>query len=350
MVLKSSSTPSVRLTASLLPENFIQGGLPSKFEATIRRARFAPWNYMGKRDNYSLAVLIDFEPDEDSGLKPFTQFYSAGDLHRLVPTLDGKTPAGATLEEYKILAEGPDEPLSDDEFENFLGYEALPIKPDQKDQTKNEKQITHNTNIAFFIAKALDAKFPVNKVDNDIRFLEGCRGHFVRIDGPDREGLKKKGGGSENSQNDGKILVMTDFYGFENEKGGKGEVKSSMTTTTAMKKSASSSSSSTPASKRSSTPAVEDLEEEEVEEQNEETSEEVSEGGGDDFDSEVENAILNILAKNKGKIKRTALSPLVMREFSDGDSKALALTRLEAVLANGEGWTYDEETKILSLA
>lgn len=344
MALKSSSTPSVRLTASLLPENFIQGGLPSDFDATIRRARFAPWNYMGKRDNYSLAVLIDFEPDEDSGVKPFTQFYSAGDLHRLVPTLDGKTPAGATLEEYKILAEGPDEPLSDDEFENFLGYEALPIKPDTKDQTKNEKQITHNTNIAFFMAKAIDAKFPRDRIDNDIRFLEGARGHFVRIDGPDRGNLKK-GAGNENSQSDGKILVMSDFFGFENEKGGKGG--SSTTTTT--KKAALP---STPATgKRSSTPAVEDLEEEEeVEEQNGETGE-TGEGGGDDFDSEVENAILNILANSKdNKVKRTALAPKLMILFKDGESKALALTRLDSVITNGEGWTYDEETKILSLA
>lgn len=316
----TTSTPAKRATASLRPEDMISGGLPDDFDGEVKKARFFPWYVQNMKQTghpgYALALKLIIEPDEDSGLTDdVTAIYSAGDLTAFVPTMDGITPAGGTVDDYLELAQGGSFP--EDEAEQYEGVEAMPVG--------KREGLANNSNMAHFIVTAIEAGFPANSISNDVRCFEGVRGHWNRLEQKTRKGLENNTGGER--KGDGRILLLT-------------EVQKITKKTTSKPVAASSPAA---AAKRSSKPAVEELEED--------VTETSASNGDSDFNEELSTAIVELLSDNDNSLTRGKLIPLVMRKFT-GPQKALAMKQAGDVtfLSSSDLWEYDEASKTLTLA
>lgn len=177
--------------ASMHPDNMVSAGLADDFDGTITEARLVKWDYDGKGDEGFFGRLT-IQPDDGQDVdEEVINYYSAGKLEYFAPTEDGET-------------------------ESDEGVMAL--------RTGKSQQMSKSTNWAFFLATALEAEFPEDKFDSDVRFLEGARFHFNRVPQP------KRGGGIASEDDEGRkyeALVGTQFLGFASESKGKGGSKKS---------------------------------------------------------------------------------------------------------------------------
>lgn len=146
--------------ASLLPDDFAEGGgVPWNRNQTVIKARTLVFNYKSqggvpwdteadKSDPSAPGLELTFRDDEGTEYNP--QFYSAGDLKKLVPSKDGKTPADVG----EFLIKNP----------NFEGT----------------GQITTGTNLAKLITAAIDAGMPKTalKSGNIAEAFQGTHGYW----------------------------------------------------------------------------------------------------------------------------------------------------------------------------
>lgn len=366
-------TPTFRETISFLPEDWVSGGLPDDFDALIEKIRVGIWNYAGTRDFYRLAVFFHLIPSEESGLEPFVQPYTAGDLTQFVPTMDGKTPAGATVDEYLLLAAGDyDAPVPDSELPNFEGVEFLPIG--------NKTGISDNSNFVVALQAFLTAEPRLREFwDKKVTFLEGANCHWNRLD-PDEKTQKKRKGLAQGAsadggerKGDGKILLPTLVISMPKKAAGTSTVKTATATSKAAattkpaSKPAPAPAAATSTKRASTSTVVPDLEEEEEEgaaieaaegADGEETEVQVEEESGEgdtdngdrDFNGEVEAATVELLAENGGKMTRSLLLTSIMGHFTGGD-KVLSMQHAgkDEFLTGSKLWAYDTKKKVLTL-
>lgn len=356
-------TQTFRETVSFLPEDMISGGLPDDFNGRMDKVRIVPFNYLGNRAEYSLAVRVDITPDEDSGLDPFSQYYTAGNLAEFVPTIDGKTPVGATVDQYLELAAG-EGVIPDDEIGEYEGTEFLPIG--------KKTGVANNSNFALFLAALLTLPEgpKIREIwSKQVSFLEGMVCHFNRLE-PDtktkksRSGLQEGAGAGDSNKErkgDGKILLPTEL--IEMPPSANGKKKTAASTAAPAKASSKPTAAARPVSKPTrSTQLEEEPDEPEEQEEGTETETEVedqegtedsdTDNGERDFDSEVSAAVLEILATKNGKVARSALLPLIMGHF-EGKDKPAAMQRAgqdDFLTGFSDLWKYDAKSKTLTLA
>lgn len=308
----SSQSAQPSKVASFRLDEMSAGGLPDDFDGTASKIRLVPWNYSGNRQEYSLAVRVDITPDEESGLDPFSQYYSAGDLHHFVPSLDGDTPAGGSADDYLALADGQAD-ISADEEADYEGVYALAIG--------NKVQLNNGSNWASFLQAAIDAdKAVADLIGTDISTLEGLYGHWNRIPQKKRSGLRDQDDSKQKT-----ILVLTEIKPAPKSVA-KG--KSAGATTAAAGKASSAKSTSKPA-----TPA---------------TSE-----SDDDFTERFDAAIISLLSDaDNNTLTKGKLAAAMMKAFTDKSEKARAVKMAGDVpylSDDSRPWTYDGDTGTLSL-
>lgn len=85
-----------------------EGGRPDKFRGYTDSGVCFPYKGKTSKDGkYGLVIAYHIIPDPDSGFEPFWEIlYGAGRLSKCVPSKDGSTPAGATIQQYMQLAAG----------------------------------------------------------------------------------------------------------------------------------------------------------------------------------------------------------------------------------------------------
>ncbi len=183
---------AARKAVSVRVKDMKSGGLPDKFNGTIREVVYTPWDYDGKRDEHILAVRVTIDVDEDQDHikeKEIVQHYSAGKLSEFVPSLDGNEPVD----------------LEGDDMDEMAGHYAVPIG--SKDELNN------GSNWADFLTKLEEAGFEDNKYSDDgsLEFLEGVSGHFARVGQRERSGVSNPTGEGGQKRT---ILVMTEITGY----------------------------------------------------------------------------------------------------------------------------------------
>lgn len=184
-----TKTPTKPLNvASLDYDDMVMGGLPDDFSGRVTKVRFVPWNYAGTRSEYSLAVRVDYEPDGDSGIAPFSSWYSCGSLQLFVPSKDGVNP---------VDIEGWDgEESTVDQVE---GIYALKVG--------SRTVLDKGSMWAHWTKFARDAGFPKEKLTSAVNCYEGITGHFNRIPPEGMGTLRTKADGKKSPD----PLVPTDI-------------------------------------------------------------------------------------------------------------------------------------------
>lgn len=160
---------------SIKPSEFTQGtGLVDDIDATIKSARWHDWDYGGKSNNRTLAVLLTLADDEG---QIHEQYYSAGD------------PAA-----FVILDEG-------------------------KSIESNGKRtsLSNSSNFYMLMTSLIEAGYPEEKITgSDVSFLDGMYAHFIRKPQPERKGLKK----DPNDTRDKTVLCFSKIYEKKGKAGG----------------------------------------------------------------------------------------------------------------------------------
>lgn len=198
---KGKNPKEMKVASFASPDDFIQGGLPTDFDGVAEKFRLVPWNYAGKREEYSLAVRVDLVPDEDSGQDPFSAFLSAGNLKHFVPSTDGINPAGGSVDDYLQLASGE----ADTDPDNPEQYEGVYFL-----QISKEEKLSRGSNFFQFYEALRDCEgFPVELLGADLSKLDGIYGHWNRVPQRKRDGLSS----GDESGRTREILVMTEYKG-----------------------------------------------------------------------------------------------------------------------------------------
>lgn len=161
---------SASKAVSMLPDDFVAGGLFDDQVATVVEAVFAPFDYNGNIEGAVLAAKLTLQPDED-GADPVTQYWSAGALNSFKPSEDG------------------DEPTDGDGMETGEGYFVVPVG--------SRTNLNNNTNWSQLLVSLLDADFPREKISSDIRFLVGLKAHWNRLPPTRKGGQMADGGGKK---------------------------------------------------------------------------------------------------------------------------------------------------------
>lgn len=276
--------------ASLRPDNMSQGGLPSDFTGKIARVRFEPFDYDGRADKPALAIRMEIEPDADSGIDPFFQHYSAGDLAFFHPSMDGKSPVD--VEDWK-----------NKELEDVQGIYAFAVS--------KREQLAKTSNYADFVQKAIDVGFPIDLIGSDCRFLEGTRGHFQRVPQQKRSGQADDGKKRE-------ILVLTRI----DEIPGKG-------------KAAAGAKAAPKAAAKAGAPA-----------------EAASGGDNEELDNLLDEIVIEAISNSEdGIVPKSKLAPLAMAKLT-GANKQKGVKRIASLeyLTGRELLAFDAETNTVTLA
>lgn len=102
-----SSQNSFFKPASMSPDEFASGR-PDKFIGTFMGIYLYPYKGKQSKDNkYHCYGAVVIQPDEDSGYSLFTEaLYGANYLNRVIPSKDGNSPAGGSIQDYLALAQG----------------------------------------------------------------------------------------------------------------------------------------------------------------------------------------------------------------------------------------------------
>lgn len=149
---------------SINPSNAVSGGLTQDVDVLVERCRAAIYDYNGKAEKPSLTVHMTLVTQ---GSEPVTleQYYSVGALNRFAP------------------AESADgEPLTN------LGDEGKYIVA-AVDSTAS--QLNKNSNFVFFMDELVKAKFPSDRISEDLSSLEGMIFHAVLKPQPARTGMQQ---------------------------------------------------------------------------------------------------------------------------------------------------------------
>ncbi len=165
--------------ASLKLGEFQEGGGLFQGEATWRNPRFEIFEYKGS-GNSSPGFMVDLEPEEGDTIM---QFWSVGNADDWTPSKDGK----------KIIATG------------------------------KATKLSKSSNFYLLLNSLVEAKFPDDKMGDDVSVYEGMKCNMVRIPAPERKGLQQK-----EKKYDPTILVVDSIITFpwEAESKGKGGGKS----------------------------------------------------------------------------------------------------------------------------
>lgn len=93
--------------ASMSPDEF-ETGRPDKFIGEILGIYLYPYKGQNSKDGkYHAYGAVVIQPDSDSGYSLFTEaLYGANYLNRVIPSKDGKSPAGGSVQDYLALAQG----------------------------------------------------------------------------------------------------------------------------------------------------------------------------------------------------------------------------------------------------
>lgn len=200
----SSAKPIISRLVDFAP------GAPDDFTGTWTRLRIAPWKYPNSASGkYMTFLLIDIEPDEDSGFEPFTQPYTMGFLPRTesmnsgtMPSNDGETPT-LDLDLARELGAG-DASLSDEEVEQYSGSTWCGGKPGQ------------NLNWWELAESLSRSGMTYDEFPSDVTGFEGLRCHMNRM--PSKNQGKKKEG---EEAKEFKILKVTEIIARPGDKKGK---------------------------------------------------------------------------------------------------------------------------------
>ena len=164
--------------ASLRPHDFAEGGGLFQGEATWRNPRFEVFDYKGG-SNSSPGFMVDMEPEEGDTIM---QFWSAGNADDWTPSKNGK----------KLIATG------------------------------KATKLSKSSNFYILLNSLVEAKFPENKMEDDVSIYDGMKCNMVRVPAPERKGLQQK-----ERKYDPTILVVDSIITFpwEAEEKGKGGEK-----------------------------------------------------------------------------------------------------------------------------
>jgi hypothetical protein len=155
--------------ASLDPSTFVEGGggILNDVNATIIKARFAMFDYMGKQEP-TPAIQLTLQPEEGEEQE---QAWSLGSTQDWRPSEDGR---------YILM-----------------------INPNKTDAKLNK-----NSNGGILLTSMVEKGVPVVLLAGDITKLEGMKCHWVQI--PDTRNLTKgKRTGKDGKQYDKTILVVS---------------------------------------------------------------------------------------------------------------------------------------------
>ncbi len=163
---------------SLKPSEFQEGGGLVQGELTWRNPRFETFDYGGKGPNVP-AFSVDLEPDEGDTV---TQYWSAGNADDWTPSKDGK----------KLIATG------------------------------KASRLSKSSNFYQLLNSLVEAKFPEDKMEDNVSIYDGMKCNMVRIPAPERKGLQQK-----ESKYEKNILVVDSIITlpWETKEAGSGEGK-----------------------------------------------------------------------------------------------------------------------------
>lgn len=132
--------------ASIRPSDFSEGGgAPIQMNLLVLESRLVQWDYEGKSPTPTLALRLSLKNDEG---ETYSQYYSAGDLQRFVPSEDGK----------------------------------------RAKKVGTAEKISKSTNMFVFFQAVVNAGFPENKLEGDVSVIEGLYAYW------DAKTIAKRGG------------------------------------------------------------------------------------------------------------------------------------------------------------
>lgn len=199
-----------KFTAQSLDE--FSTGRPDKFIGTWVKALAYPFKGRKSTDNkYFLSIGVFIVPDEDSGYEPFWEPYSGGFLNEVVPSKDGKSPAGASDDDYLALGngttpEGLDVPVQDEKGN------VIEDAPYVGEYILGQCRSNRSWNQAYICLKDSDTKgiLDLNR-PGFLGFANGLRCRFDRV--------------PQTNDKEFKVLVVSEILG-------KGDVKAKSASTT----------------------------------------------------------------------------------------------------------------------
>lgn len=283
------------IRAGLGFDEMAQGGLPDDFDGTVVKAVFAPTNYDGKLDHYTLAALITLKPDDDSGHDEFTQIYSVGDLQFFAPSKDGEEPVDMEGEE---------------EGEALEGAYLVPVG--------DRKQLSNSSNFAFFVRHLEAAGFTGLAETASLDSLVGLYGHWNQIELPKRSGIVAQ---ADSGRKGPRTLLCVTEIKDAPKATAKGKAAAPKATAKANTKSKAA----------------------EAEEDDE----------GETLESRVGDAIVDALSEaDDNSLPKSKLIQIVVKAFPDTKEKAAAVKIVSSpeFLGSGEyGFSYDKKSATISL-
>jgi hypothetical protein len=275
--------------ASLNPEDFTQGGLLDDIDVVFKQCRFVSWDYNGSIDTPVLALMVEFEYNDNGKQASSEQYYSAGDMSRFVPSEDGcraSAVAGA-------------------------------------------KSLNNNTNAAMLIKSVVEQGFPADRFgDGDISVMDGLHAHINRVPQPSRGGnISEK----NNAGYDKTVAIVTKIHKmpWEQASGSKAQGKASPVATatrpnpTTAAMAPGRSAATKPPSDANPEP--------------------------DDFTEEAAGIMIAVLDAKNGEVKKSQLAAAAFKPLSGNPNRSgiLALITSDDWLAEqGEnfGWAYENST------
>lgn len=275
------------------PDEFVAGGLADDFTGTIVKARYRPWNYGKAEFDYFLAVELEIEPDDDSGMED-----NVHSFYKATSDLDSFWPGDSDGEPVDI--DGWDE----EDVEEVEGTTAVRVG--------DKEALGKNTNWAFWLTQIAKAGFAKHRqfsghLDRD---LEGLTCHFNRIPQPTRKGLDQ----AEGKKYD--ILVVTEI--IEDTAGGGKKGKKS-------KKGKGADAETVKKKAKAAKAAEEEADEDEDDD----------EDGEDEFASRVETIAAGLLGD--GSMTRQKMATKVIKKLK-GAEKTAAME-----LLGDDDWVADED-------
>jgi hypothetical protein len=280
--------------ASLDPDEMMAGGLKDDFRGRVTDAVYCKWDYDGAIEDPVLAVRLTMDVDEEDD--PFIQHWSAGDLAAFVPSQDGREEAD----------EGP--------------YAV---------RVGKRPQLNNNTNYAHLMASILDAgaasgKFGRENLTSSLDCLVGLYAHWNRVPQKKRAGLAREDAPAEGQRARSRdVLVVTEVIDYGEKKAAKAKPATK------------------PLPPKRPAPKVEEAEV---------VEEETATEANADLDARIQEAVVEALGENGGKLKKSKIPTVVLKAMAKDKDKSRAVKRcMEDDFLEGGPWEFDSGTATLTL-
>lgn len=335
---KKSAEGQVGMIASMRPDDLVQGGLKGQepFKAVITSAQVVVFDFNGQASQYGCKCAVEIVTMDDDG-DEYTDYLMAGDLRYVVPSEDGEGPAGGfDADDYARLAPG-----EWDEAKGKTGPpEEIPTEEDLERMRGDHLWIVQGRGLmakqpySFFLQTLGEAGY--EDWDLGIPGLVGLYGEWARHV-PDWE--TKRGSGIINDGDETKKRAPRDVLVLV-------EIEERREVESSGGKSASKGSKSTKG-KAASKKASKAAEPEEPEE------DEVEDGELDDFEMEVQMAIVEAVGDGAlTKQKAVAAAFAAFKGDNDKKKKALAskLAGDDSFYERTDMLVYDPEENEITLA